>query len=53
MKKHLTKAFFGACQIISHRHGTYEMVRQPVIRRVHARIGSGTGQDVLRKFNKL
>jgi hypothetical protein len=52
MKKRLTNAFFGACQTISHRPGTYEKVRQPVIRRVHAGIGSGRGQDLLRKLDK-
>jgi hypothetical protein len=50
--KQLNNAFLGACQNISQRPDTYEKVRQPVIRHVYACIGSGTGQDVLRKLDK-
>lgn len=40
MKKHLTNAVFYACRTIRNRPGTFESVRQPVVTRVCAFIGS-------------
>lgn len=43
MKRNYINAFFYACQTFRKNYGTFEIVRQSMITRVHACLGSGVG----------